>query len=203
MIELVKKNEPVIGDQIAEMLGVSKPTIRSDLSILVMLDILKAKPKVGYFIGERLQPASQNAEKLRSLKVKDVYQSPVIVKETVSVHDSIVTLFLENTDHLIVINEKGILSGIVSRKDFLKVTLGNSNTASIPVSMVMTRQPKLVTVTPEEQVVHAAEKLLRHEIDSLPVVQETEQGEYEVLGNINKSIITQLYVDFVNQTMSS
>ncbi|MDB4866996.1 MAG: hypothetical protein JWR03_1329, partial [Cohnella sp.] len=35
IIGLVKRHAPVTGEQIAEHLGISRPTIRSDLSVLI------------------------------------------------------------------------------------------------------------------------------------------------------------------------
>lgn len=51
IIDLVKKHAPITGERIAELLGISRPTIRSDLAVLVMLRYIDAKPKVGYFLG--------------------------------------------------------------------------------------------------------------------------------------------------------
>src|SRR5690348_11193751 len=90
---LVKQQEPITGEQIAATLGLSRPTIRSDLSILVMLGYLDAKPKVGYFIGKVSVSDRQTLHQLSSLKVKDIQAIPVIVRETATVHDAVVTLF--------------------------------------------------------------------------------------------------------------
>lgn len=49
IIGILKKHEPITAEQIAEMLGVSKGTLRSDLAVLVMTGQIEAKPKVGYF----------------------------------------------------------------------------------------------------------------------------------------------------------
>ena len=51
ILKLVKTHAPITGDQLAEMMGIGKPTLRADLSLLVMLGLLEAKPKVGYFPG--------------------------------------------------------------------------------------------------------------------------------------------------------
>ncbi|MNH99908.1 Transcriptional repressor CcpN [compost metagenome] len=203
IIELVKKHAPIIGEQIAEMLGISRPTIRSDLSVLVMLGYLDAKPKVGYFLGSALQPEGQWVSKIKHLKVKDIQGLPVIIRDTATVHDAVVTLFLENVGSLIVADEEGTLLGIVSRKDLLKVTLGNPNVASMPISLVMTRQPNLVTVGEEDSVVEAARKMIHHQIDSLPVVikhvEEGNRNRVEVVGRITKTSMTNLLLDLVSE----
>lgn len=48
IVEIVKANEPISGDKIAESLGLTKPTLRSDLAVLTMTGVLDARPKVGY-----------------------------------------------------------------------------------------------------------------------------------------------------------
>lgn len=198
IIELVKQHAPITGDQIAEMLGISRPTIRSDLSVLVMLRYLDAKPKVGYFLGASLSLEGQFVNKLSELKVKDIQGVPVIVRDTVTVHDAVVTLFLENVGTLMVADHDGTLQGLVSRKDLLKVTLGNANSGTMPISLVMTRQPHLVTVTEDESVIEAARKMIHYQIDSLPVVvkHETEgRQRLEVIGRVTKTNMTQLLLD--------
>lgn len=57
IIKIVKKEQPISGDKIAASLGLTKPTLRSDLAVLTMTGILDAKPKVGYFFsGSRVEP---------------------------------------------------------------------------------------------------------------------------------------------------
>jgi CBS domain-containing protein/biotin operon repressor len=199
IIELVKKHAPIIGEQIAEMLGISRPTIRSDLSVLVMLGYLDAKPKVGYFVGSALQPEGQWVSKIQHMKVKNIQGVPVIVRDTATVHDAVITLFLENVGSLMVTDGEGSLQGIVSRKDLLKVTLGNPNVSTMPISLVMTRQPNLVTISQDDPVVEAARKMIHHQVDSLPVVIKHMEADgrerIEVIGRITKTNMTQLLLD--------
>jgi len=200
IVEIVKRQEPITGEQIAEQLGVGRPTLRSDLSVLVMLGVLDAKPKVGYFLGAVANPKSQNLEIVRELKVKDVSGVPIVISETSTVQDAVVELFLENVGSLIVVNAKGMLSGMVSRKDLLKVTLGNPNAAAMPISLVMTRKPNIVTVGPDDSVIEAAGKMIHHEIDGLPVVVAAEGGEAEVVGRLTKTTITRVFLDLFRKT---
>lgn len=192
IIQLVKLYAPITGEQIAEQLGLSRPTIRSDLAVLVMLGCLEAKPKVGYFLGKSMASGRDAANKLASMTVKDVKALPVIVRETTSVHDAVVTLFLENVGSLIVADADNILQGVVSRRDLLKATLGNTNPGAMPVSIVMTRLPNIITVTLEESLVEAGRKMMRHEVDSMPVVQSAASAGRkgpEVIGRISKTIL--------------
>ncbi|MNJ43143.1 Transcriptional repressor CcpN [compost metagenome] len=182
------------------MLNLTRPTIRSDLSILVMLDYIDAKPKVGYFLGKRRTPEDGSKLPLLDMKVGDLHGVPVIVRETTTIQEAVVSLFLENVGHLIVTDEQGRLAGIVSRKDLLKVTLGNATASSMPVSFIMTRRPNIITVSPEDSVLEAARKIIAHQIDSLPVVvpaETGEEGDVKVVGRISKTNIIKMLLDTI------
>lgn len=148
IIEIVKKHAPITGDQIAEQLQLSRPTIRSDLSVLVMLEYIDAKPKVGYFLGKKVSGKLKGSDVLKETKVAAILSTPIIVRETATIQDAVVTLFLQNVGTLVICDEESRMAGVASRKDFLKVTLGNPAAATMPVSMVMTRRTKVVTVSP-------------------------------------------------------
>lgn len=199
IIDIVKKRAPITGEQIAESLHLSRPTIRSDLSVLVMLEYIDAKPKVGYFLGKKSSPGLGSGYLLQETKVKDIQSVPIIIRETTTIQDAVVTLFLQDVGTLIICDEDGKLAGVASRKDFLKVTLGNPSAASMPVSMVMTRQPKVVTVFPDETVLDAAHKMIFHEVDSLPVVVpcnvEGAGTKLDVVGRLTKTSIVKLLLD--------
>jgi DeoR family transcriptional regulator, catabolite repression regulator len=199
IIGLVKRHAPVTGEQIAEHLGLSRPTIRSDLSVLIMLGHLDAKPKVGYFLGKEQSPAGKLKEMLTTVKVQDLMSRPFVISEQATINDAVIALFMENTGMLSVADPQGCLSGMVSLKDLLKVTLGNPMAASIPISMVMTRLPRIITVLPEDTVWEAARKMLEHQVGGLPVVRLAEapemKGKLEVIGRITKTNMTQLLVE--------
>lgn len=56
IVEIVKKDQPISGEKISELLDVSRATLRSDLSFLTLVGILKASPKVGYtYAGSDLE----------------------------------------------------------------------------------------------------------------------------------------------------
>jgi len=171
--------------------------LRSDLSLLVMLGLLDAKPKVGYFLGNNYRSNSESLQRFNSLKVREVQGVPVNIPDTLSVHDAVITLFTENADTLLVINEQKRFAGIVTPKDLLKITLGNAGAASIPVSMVMTRYPNIVTLMPDDSVMEAIRKMSLHQVDCLPVIMpREEQGmDSEVTGWVSKSSIIRLMAD--------
>ncbi|WP_167282097.1 CBS domain-containing protein [Paenibacillus lupini] len=196
LLELVKKHAPITGEQLAEYMGVSRPTLRSDLSLLVMLGLLDAKPKVGYFLGTAYRSTDDTATRQRfdNIKVREIQGVPVNIPETLSVHDAVITLFTENANTLLIVNEDKKLAGIVTPKDLLKMTLGNPGAATVPVSMVMTRYPNIVTLVPEESVSDAVRKMMLHQIDCLPVIIPGEGGP-EISGWVSKSNIIRLMSD--------
>ncbi|MGO4537237.1 helix-turn-helix transcriptional regulator [Paenibacillus sp. 2TAB19] len=197
LVELVKKHAPITGEQLAEYLGVSRPTLRSDLSLLVMLGHLDAKPKVGYFLGNAYRSSNEALQQLSSLKVREIQGVPVNVPDSLSVHDAVITLFTENADTLLVVNENKGFAGIVTPKDLLKITLGNAGAASIPVSMVMTRYPNIVTLIQDDSVLDAIRKMSLHQVDCLPVIMpRDEQAPHpEIVGWVSKSNIIRLLAD--------
>ncbi|MNR11844.1 Transcriptional repressor CcpN [compost metagenome] len=161
-----------------------------------MLKHIDAKPKVGYFLGTAALEVHTPFKLVETMKVKDVMSIPVLLRETVTVSDAVVTLFLENVGSLMILGGEGALVGIVSRKDLLKVTLGHASATTMPVSLVMTRQPNIITVKPEDSVLEAARKMIHHEVDSLPVVKALEGREgMEVVGRITKTTMTKLLLD--------
>jgi CBS domain-containing protein len=167
-----------------------------------MLEYIDAKPKVGYFPIGKSSKGHQRNPSLIQLKVKDVQAMPVIVRETATVNDAVVTLFLENVGSLIVADAEGILQGVISRKDLLKVTLGNPSASTMPVGLIMTRRPNIITVSPEDDVIEAARKMMHHQVDSLPVVllHTNDKGiEFsEVIGRITKSTMTQILLNLLS-----
>ncbi len=163
-----------------------------------MSGFLDARPRVGYFYAGR--PAhSMMSENLHKLIVNDYKAMPIVVPESSSVYDAIVTLFLEDVGTLFIVNAKGFLAGVVSRKDLLRASLGNQALETMPVSIIMTRMPNIVTCTPEETLYQAAQKLIDFAIDSLPVVRPLEEGRnMELLGRITKTTITKAFVELGN-----
>jgi len=121
-----------------------------------------------------------------------------VVSDKSSVYETIVTLFVLDVGSLFIVSEGGLLEGVVSRKDLLKIALGQGDLHKIPITVVMTRMPNVISVTPEESLWSAAKKLVEHEIDSLPVVRpKTYEGKegLEVIGRITKTTITKAFYE--------
>jgi CBS domain-containing protein len=195
ILEIIKDSGSITGKDIAKKLFLSRAALRSDLAILSMAGLIGAKPKVGYFYNKALP--SPCFPELSKILVADNLSRSIVVRETSTVYDAIVTMFMEDVGTIFVVSEGGILEGAVSRKDLLKTTMGNKNINELPVSIIMTRTPNIIFTTPEESVLEAAQKLLHHEIDALPVVTNAEEGDHKklyVTGRFTKSNITRLFV---------
>ncbi|MCL2766295.1 MAG: helix-turn-helix transcriptional regulator [Peptococcaceae bacterium] len=188
----------MIGVQIVENLSFTRATLRPDLAILTMSGLLEARPRVGYFHSGKF-PHQVVAKKVQSMLVSDFKSVPIVVSETCSVYEAVVTMFIENVGTLFVVKEGGFLEGVISRKDLLKTTLGGQDIHKLPVGVVMTRMPNVTFTYPDESVWSAANKLINHEFDALPVVRQVTQpdiGEgYLVVGRISKTNITRLFVE--------
>jgi CBS domain-containing protein len=195
-VDIVKEKEPITSEQIAEKLNLTRAALRPDLSILTMSGILEARPRVGYFFTGKTA-LSFISEKINSITVDEIKAVPVVINEEASVYDAIVQLFLEDVGTIFVVQDDGSLSGLVSRKDLLKIAIGNADIHKIPVGIIMTRMPNLVTLAPEETAYDAAKKIVDHQVDALPVVKVVKQdGEikYKVVGKVTKTTITKVFV---------
>jgi CBS domain-containing protein len=196
IVKMVKEEGPITGEQIAHALNLTRATLRPDLAILTMAGILDARPRVGYFYRGKI--GAPLGEMFKAYKVKDFKSVPVVVKDTTALYDAIVTIFMEDVDTLIVVNVKGYLEGVLSRKDLLKITLGQMDLYKVPVSVMMTRMPNVVTVTPEDSIYSAAKKLVEHEIDALPVIKPVNDNgktAFQVVGRLNHTNLVKLLVE--------
>lgn len=198
IIEIVKSNTPITGEAIAKKLDLTRGTLRPDLAILTMSGILEARPKVGYFYSGKT-PLNFLAEQVNNITVKEVKSIPIVLEETTSLYDAIVTMMLEDVGTVFIIDE-GYLSGVISRKDLLKSAIGGSDLNKLPVGVIMTRMPNIIIATDEEPVLSTAVKLIEHEIDSIPVVEveDEENKKYKVIGRISKTNITRLFAELGN-----
>ncbi|RIV25877.1 CBS domain-containing protein [Alicyclobacillaceae bacterium I2511] len=193
IVEIVKRHGPITGEKIAELVSLTRATLRPDLSLLTMAGFLEARPRVGYFYSGK-QNTDLLGEAVRHLPLRDYKSVPVVVSDTVSVYDAIVTMFMEDVGTLAVVRES-LLQGIVSRKDLLKVAIGGGETRQIPVNVAMTRMPHVITVAQDATLYEAALLLVRHQVDSLPVVIQQSEGGLEVVGRVSKTTIVRAFVE--------
>ncbi len=195
IIEIVKEKQPITSEAMAYMLGVTRAALRPDLAILTMTGILEAKPKVGYIYTNKPY-GGMVYDYFMKTKVKNIMSKPVSVSENTMVYDAIVQLFLHDSGSLIVENN-GYLIGKVSRKDFLKITMGGTDIHKVPVGVIMTRMPNIITAMPEDNVYDVAKKLIDHEVDSIPVVKKDivdGKENLKIIGKVSKTNITKLFI---------
>jgi len=200
ILQIVKQNGPITGKDIADKLSLSRAALRPDLAILTMSGSLDARPRVGYFFNEKIQVKRQ-AERFLHQKVNDYKALPIVVGKSTSVYDAIVQLFLEDVGTLYAVDAEGHLAGVISRKDLLRASLGNRNLNDLPVSVIMTRMPNIITIFPEETLLEAAKKMIHNHIDSLPVVKELDghQNTFLLVGRITKTTITRAYLEIMDE----
>jgi CBS domain-containing protein len=197
ILQIVKDNGPITGENIAEQLNLTRATLRPDLAILTMSGYLDARPRVGYFYTGK-SSAQLLTENLQKIYVKDYQSIPVVVKENISVYDAICTMFLEDVGTLFVVDQNSILVGVLSRKDLLRASIGKQELTTIPVNIIMTRMPNITMCERDDLLIDIAKKLIDKQIDALPVVRKTEKG-YEVIGRITKTNITKAFVALANE----
>ena len=196
IISLVKENQPITSEALAERLGVTRAALRADLAVLTMIGTLAARPKVGYvYLGE--SSAGLVYEYISKIKVSEIMSKPITVSEDTMVYDAIVFLFLNDVGTLFVENN-GVLTGAVSRKDFLKMSIGGTDIHKVPVGVIMTRMPNIICANENDNAYDLAKKIIEHEIDSIPVVKSYMNNEgkniIQIIGKVSKTNITKLFV---------
>ena len=178
---MLKEKSLLSGDEIAQNLNVTKSALRTDFSILTTLKLITSKQNKGYSYND----------KCTTIKVRDCMSPQNSIDIRTSVYDAIIHLFNYDLGTLVVVeNEK--LVGIISRKDLLKATLNKKNIEKTPVSMIMTRMPNIVHCFEDDNIIEAIEKLIKHEIDSLPVLRK-EKGKLSLVGRFTKTNVTKLF----------
>lgn len=199
IIDIVKKEAPITGDDIAKKLELSRATIRPDLTILTMLEILGARPKVGYFYTGK-NNFNNFAKQAKKIHVKDTMSVPVVMDENISIYDVIVGLFLDNMGSVFVTSD-GFLAGVVSRKDLLRSAIGKLDLQNTPIGLIMTRMPNIAYVLEETPVIEAAKLIQAREVDSLPVVKiiDKEKEKLKVIGRFTKTNVNNLFVEFASE----
>lgn len=194
--QIVREEGPVTGSAIAEHLEVTRSALRSDLSVLTMLGVLDARPNVGYYyVG--LSKETQTAERLKSFLVSDVLSQAVVVSGETSLYDTIVTIFTEDVGTILVCDDS-YLVGVVSRKDLLRASMGQTDSHAMPISMIMTPVSKVITVEPTDTLVEAAQKMIDYEVDCLPVVVREDIGNkkrLKVVGRVSKTTVAKVFLE--------
>lgn len=198
IVEIVKEQGPITGEKVAEILNLTRASLRPDLAFLTQIGLLEARPRVGYYYKGEQNPFSLY-EQMNELKVADYQSVPVTVDESTSVYNGIVTMFVEDVGTLFVVNDQQELEGISSRKDMLKIAIGKADINQLPIGVIMTRMPNIVVAYEEESLWEVAKRMIEHQIDGMPVVQKTEKGRLKVVGRVTKTNVAKAFVALGNQ----
>ncbi len=198
IVEIVKEQGPITGEKVADMLHLTRASLRPDLAFLTQIGLLEARPRVGYYYKGKQNPFSFH-EQMSELKVSDYQSAPVTVDESTSVYNGIVTMFVEDVGTLFVVNEQQELEGISSRKDMLKIAIGKADINQLPIGVIMTRMPNIVVAYEDESLWDVAKRMIEHQIDGMPVVRRGENGRLKVVGRVTKTNITKAFVTLGNQ----
>lgn len=191
IIQLLKAESPMTGETLATKLNISLATIRADLRLLTTIGILDARPKVGYaYQGENL--LQMDSQKFFQTTIAAILLPPTEIKLMTSMEEAVTKLFLADVGSLYVLDDDGALVGLISRKDLLRASFTNRDT-TLPASIVMTRMPNVITVTADTSIIAASKLLLKHNVDSLPVVQNA--GDTHVIGKITKNRIFKYLIE--------
>ncbi|QVI34184.1 CBS domain-containing protein [Lacticaseibacillus chiayiensis] len=179
------------GETLAAKLKISLATIRADLRLLTTIGVLDARPKVGYaYQDASILPAGNEA--LFKTAIAKILLPPTEIKLTTSMEEAVTKLFIADVGSLYVLDDDGALVGLISRKDLLRASFTDRDT-TLPASIVMTRMPNVVTVTANTTIMDASKLLLKHNVDSLPVVQNP--SDTHVIGKITKNRIFKYLIE--------
>lgn len=196
IVHLVKENGPVTSEALAKKIGLTRAALRADLAVLTMIGTLDARPKVGYVYSGSPSNGLVYAH-ISKIKASEIMSKPVTVSEDTMVYDAIVYLFLNDVGTLFIENN-GVLTGAVSRKDFLKISIGGTDIHKVPVGVIMTRMPNIICANENDNAYELAKKIIEHEIDSIPVVEvlkkTDEKDQIKIIGKVSKTNITKLFV---------
>lgn len=190
IIEIVKKNQPITGEEIAKQLSLTRSALRTDFSILTGKGVLKSKPKIGYVYQEKEEKKY----------VKEIMGPVVAVDSNTSVYDTILQIFAKDVGSIF-ITENGNLVGVVSRKDLLKIAIGKTDINKVPINVIMTRMPNIIYCEEGDEIVESVKKIIEHQIDSLPVVKVKEEKDkkvYKMVGRLTKTNIAKLFLENFN-----
>ncbi|MBP0723579.1 helix-turn-helix transcriptional regulator [Bacillus sp. RG28] len=199
IIEIVKNKGPITGENIADLLDLTRATLRPDLAILTMIGYLEARPRVGYYFTGKTND-TQILEKIKKLSVEDFQSIPVVVDRNSSVYDAVCAMFLEDVGTLFVVDQNSVLVGVLSRKDLLRASIGSKDLQTLPVDIIMTRMPNITICYKEDSIFEVAKSLIEKQIDAVPVVRESPNG-LEVVGRFTKTNFTRALVDIVQNKL--
>lgn len=196
ILDIVKAQQPLSGEKIAEELGISRATLRSDLSFLTLAGILQAAPKIGYtYTGSQIEPFL--FDETFHTGISELMVPPLLIEQSTPIREAITNLFMYNVRAIFIVDEQKMLIGTLNQKDLLRGSLTTSNDQT-PVAVCMTRLANVVTVTPEMNILEVAQLMIQHDTEALAVVDQ--KNSRKIIGKITKSRILAYIVEQAKAT---
>ncbi len=126
-------------------------------------------------LGEALNELERLSEAAKLVVSQVMTQEPVCISDDTTALDLANMFHTKRFRHLLVCDTGGRLVGLVSDRDLIGCFSPfdpptREELAQIPTSVLMSSD--LLTVTPDASLSHAVELMLKHGVNSLPVVQE-------------------------------
>ncbi|MDM7275556.1 MAG: CBS domain-containing protein [Thermoprotei archaeon] len=111
-------------------------------------------------------------ERALPLRVSDIMSTPPIVAgEMTSIVEIARIMNDNNIGSVMIVDSKGILRGIITERDIIKVVAHSKESVELPAYMVMSENP--LTVTPETPIERALEVMRNANVRHLPVVDKS------------------------------
>jgi CBS domain-containing protein len=202
IVDLLKTQSPLTTDSLAQTFQVSRSALQADLAMLLAWGVLEQQPRKGYSFCSDYDEQKALRKRVGHLRVRDFMRLPVSVREDCCIQEALVAMFTHNVASLIVVGESRELKGIVSRKDFLRASLGKTDFQQVPINVIMTRMPNIVLALPDDLVVDVALRLIKHEINTIPITEifiESDGNEiYHVIGSFNQTSVAALFVELTS-----
>lgn len=196
IINIIRMNDPITGEKIAKLLGVTRSALRTDFSFLIKSEVIKSKTKIGY----SLNPKKLDNSPLKNLNVTKFLGEALILSKKATIHDGIVEIFTKDSGTIYITNGD-LLCGVVSRKDLLKAAIGGMDLTTLPISLIMSRMPNIHFCTTNATLFEAAEIIVKKEVDSLPVVEYSEELKgYKIVGKISKTDLSKVLFETILQS---
>lgn len=167
--------------QLNEVIVKRSITVKPTTSLLEARDILfKHKIRRLIVVGANNKPVgiitekdvakavyTQSGKSIKTIQVKDFMSKDLVtVKKNASVYDCAKLMKIKKISSIIVVDQKGVLDGIVTKTDLISVFL-TQTTKPLKVSEIMTR--KVITVTPADSVLLVESLLIKYGITRIIV----------------------------------
>ena len=167
--------------QLNEVIVKRSITVKPTTSLLEARDILfKHKIRRLIVVGANNKPVgiitekdvakavyTQSGKSIKTIQVKDFMSKDLVtVKKNASVYDCAKLMKIKKISSIIVVDQKGVLDGIITKTDLISVFL-TQTTKPLKVSEIMTR--KVITVTPADSVLLVESLLIKYGITRIIV----------------------------------